>query len=252
MPNEVDEGDRTAQQREPSVEELVEEQRTYYQAVAVEYGRHALALPGGDELEEALDAFRPSGEVLELACGTGIWTAQLVRYAADLTAVDASTEMLSVAKQQVGERVRFIHADVFAWTPELRYDVVFFGFWLSHVPMERFESFWSFVRDCLKPNGRVFFVDDAYRTADELIFGESSSTIGRRLEDGTQFRIVKVPHRPTELQARLARLGWNIKVHQTSGPFFWGAGIWPRASASCARALLDVGGDGLEPPTSCL
>jgi hypothetical protein len=30
----------------------------------------------------------------------------------------------------------------------------------------------------------VFFVDDDYRTPDELIEGESSSTIRRRLNDG--------------------------------------------------------------------
>ena len=222
--NEVDEGDRAARKQEPGVEELVAEQRAYYGAVAVEYERHALAVAGGEELDEAVDEFRPVGEVLELACGTGVWTAQLARYATELTALDASSEMLAVAKRRVGEQVRFVHADVFDWAPERRYDVVFFGFWLSHVPLERFESFWSLVRDCLKPNGRVLFVDDGYRTADELIFGESSATIRRRLEDGTEYRIVKVAHRPIELQARLSHLGWNIEVHQTAGPFFWGAG----------------------------
>jgi hypothetical protein len=29
--------------------------------------------------------------------------------------------------------------------PDRRYDVVFFGFWLSHVPLERFDAFWSMV-----------------------------------------------------------------------------------------------------------
>jgi SAM-dependent methyltransferase len=224
MRNEVDRRDRAVRQGPPSVDELVAEQRAYYEAVAVEYERHALAVPGGEELEAALDEFRPTGDVLELACGTGIWTAQLTRHAAELTAVDASKVMLAVAKQRVGKQVQFVHADIFAWRPERRYDVVFFGFWLSHVPLERFESFWSVVRDCLKPDGRVFFVDDGYRTDDELIFGESSSTIRRRLEDGTEYRIVKVAHRPGELQQRLARLGWTIEVRQTAGPFFWGAG----------------------------
>jgi hypothetical protein len=51
-------------------------------------------------------------------------------------------EMLAIAAAQVsGERVRFVQADLFTWTPDRRYDVVFFGFWLSHVPFERFESF---------------------------------------------------------------------------------------------------------------
>jgi demethylmenaquinone methyltransferase/2-methoxy-6-polyprenyl-1,4-benzoquinol methylase len=84
--------------------------------------------------------------------------------------------------------------------PDSRYDVVFFGFWLSHVPLERFAAFWTFVADCLEPTGRVFFVDDAYRTADELIEGESSATIQRRLKDGTAYRAIKVPHTPAELE----------------------------------------------------
>jgi trans-aconitate methyltransferase len=163
--------------------------------------------------------------VLELACGPGTGTAQLLRYAADVTAVDASAEMLAIASARVGkDRVRFVSADLFGWQPDRRYDVVFFGFWLSHVPPERFVSFWSLVADCLKPDGRVFFVDDWYRTADELIAGEQSVTIRRRLMDGTAYRIVKVPYRPAELERQLERIGWRIEVRSTSGPFFWGAG----------------------------
>ena len=180
---------------------------------------------GGGELEAALDAFRPAGDVLELACGPGTWTAQLLRHADSVTAVDASPEMLAIASSAVAdERLRFVQADLFAWRPERRYDVVFFGFWLSHVPLERFEAFWALVGDCLAPGGRVFFVDDGYRTPDELIEGESSSTIRRRLNDGSPYRAVKVPHEPVELERRLARLGWRIAVTRTSGPFFWGAG----------------------------
>lgn len=208
-----------------SREQLLDEQVAYYRAVAAEYGEHALALPGGAELAGALDAFRPTGSVLELACGPGTWTAQLLQHATDVTAVDASVEMLAIASARVGpERVRFVPADLFHWRPDRRYDVVFFGFWLSHVPLERFASFWSLVATCLKPDGRVFFADDGYRTADELIEGGQSSTIQRRLTDGTTHRIVKVPHRPADLERKLERIGWRIKVHSTSGPFFWGAG----------------------------
>jgi SAM-dependent methyltransferase len=207
------------------LEELLDEQVAYYRAVAPEYGDQALPFSGEAELSEALDAFRPTGSVLELACGPGTWTPQLLRHATDVTAVDRSPEMLALAAARAGEdRVRFVSADLFRWRPDRRYDVVFFGFWLSHIPSVRFESFWSLVADCLKPDGRVFFVDDAYRTADELIEGEESSTIRRRLTDGTAYRIVKVPHRPADLERRLQQLGWRINVHSTSGPFFWGAG----------------------------
>jgi trans-aconitate methyltransferase len=204
---------------------LLDEQSAYYRTVAPEYEAGALPFPGKAELIEALAAFGPTGSVLELACGPGIWTGQLLQHATEVTAVDGSPEMLALAAARVpDERVRFVSADLFSWRPDRRYDVVFFGFWLSHVPAERFASFWSLVADCLKPDGRVFFVDDTYRTADELIEGEASSTIRRRLTDGSAYRIVKVPYRPAELERRLEELGWRIEVHSTPGPVYWGAG----------------------------
>ncbi len=213
---------RAPQRADPS---LLAEQIAYYRAVAPEYEQHALPLPGESELVAALEAFRPAGRVLELACGPGAWTARLLCHATSVTVVDASPEMLARARARVGEaRVRFVQADLFAWAPDARHDVVFFGFWLSHVPLDRFERFWSTIADALSPGGRVFFVDDSHRTPEELIEGEASSTIQRRLADGTPYRAVKVPHRPADLEARLARLGWRITVTPTTGPFYWGAG----------------------------
>lgn len=207
------------------LDHLLGEQLAYYRALAADYLDQGLDLPGSDELTAALHAFQPTGSVLELACGPGVWTGQLLRYAADVTAVDGSPEMLALAAGRVGrDRVRFIQADLFTWRPDRRYDVVFIGFWLSHVPGERFASFWSLVADCLKPDGRVFFADDAYRTQDELVAGPSSSTIRRQIPDGTTYRLVKVPHQPDDLETRLRELGWDITVTATAGPFYWGAG----------------------------
>ena len=195
---------------------LLAEQIAYYRAIAPEYEDHAILVPGEDELIAAIEAFRPTGDVLELACGPGAWTARLLNRATTVTALDASPEMLARAEARLGaDRVRFIQADLFAWTPDRRYDVVFFSSWISHVPLDRFDVFWFFVADCLRPSGRVFFMDDAYRTPDELIVGESSSTIRRRLNDGSAYRAVKVPHRPADLEDRLRRLGWDITVTAT-------------------------------------
>ena len=132
--------------------------------------------------------------------------------------------MLARAEARVGPgRVRFIQADLFAWRPDRRYDVVFFGSWLSHVPLDRFDAFWSFVAECLCPSGRVFFMDDAYRTPDELIEGESSSTIRRRLNDGTAYRAVK-SHivLPTSRPTRAP--GWKITVTRDLRGLLLGAG----------------------------
>jgi SAM-dependent methyltransferase len=211
------------------IEALLAEQIDYYRARASEYDAGAVDLPGGDELAEAVHRFRPRGDVLELACGPGTWTPTLLRTAGSLTAIDSSPEMLAIAAERVGrsDRVRFVQDDLFGWRPDRRYDAIFFGFWISHVPEERFAEFWSMVADALAPGGRVMFVDDAYRTPDELVEGPGSSRIRRRLEDGTSFHAVKVPHTASALQARLDDLGWEIAVHATAGPFYWGVGGRP-------------------------
>jgi SAM-dependent methyltransferase len=214
------------------LESLLAEQIAYYRALAPEYGTTAIPeIPiselesGGEALLAALAKFAPAGDVLELACGPGTWTPHLARHANTLTAVDASPEMLRLAAGRLGDpSVRFIEADLFEWEPAQRYDEVFFGFWLSHVPLERFAGFWSLVDRCLKPEGRVAFADDGYRTPEELIEGEASSVIERRLRDGTRFQAVKVPHAPRELEDRLRRLGWSFSVRYVGGPFFWGEG----------------------------
>jgi ubiquinone/menaquinone biosynthesis C-methylase UbiE len=201
---------------------LIAEQVAYYRAAAAEYSLDERAVR---DLARALEEFRPAGDVLELACGPGVWTQQLLRHAGSVTAVDAAPEMLARARARVGEgRVRLVQANLFEWTPDASYDFVFFGFWLSHVPLDRFDGFWALVRTCLKPGGRVFFVDDNARPSEELVHGEALCTVQRRLADGTVHRAVKVPHQPAELEERLRRLGWCIRVTPVGGSFFFGAG----------------------------
>jgi hypothetical protein len=84
------------------------------------------------------------------------------------------------------------------------------------------------------PRGRVFFVDDRYRTPEELIEGPESSAIKRCTPDGTAYRIVKVPYESAGLERQLRELGGDMTVTSTAGPFFWGAGR-PRPGDSAMR-----------------
>ncbi len=120
--------------------------------------------------------------------------------------------------------VRFVEADLFSWRPTRRYDAVFFGFWISHVPEDRFEPFWNLVDEALEPGGTVFFFDDNYRVDVELVEGVHSPIVRRELKDGTPFRVVKIPYEPAQLERRLRALNWDITVSRTAGPFYWGIG----------------------------
>ena len=213
---------------------LLAEQVAYYRALAPEYVADA-GIDGVTEetynaatrtFNAALESASPLGEVLELACGPGTFTSELARRATSIDALDASPEMLEIAAARTAQatNVRFVQTDLFTWTPNRRYDFVFFGFWLSHVPPERFASFWSTVASALAPNGRVMFVDDGHRTTEELTHGPQSSTIERQLRDGRRFRAVKVALEPKPLERSLRDLGWAIEIQQLAGPFFVGSG----------------------------
>jgi ubiquinone/menaquinone biosynthesis C-methylase UbiE len=180
-----------------------------------------------EQVQRALDAFLPAGNVLELACGTGLWTRRLLEHARHITAVDASPEMLALTEQRVGsQRVRYVRADVFEWRPDESYDVVFFGFWMSHVPPERFASFWDLVAAALAPEGRVFFVDSLYEptstAADHQLKERQGTTATRKLNDGRVFEIVKVFYETGPLEARLAEMGWQSEVARTEHYFLHG------------------------------
>jgi ubiquinone/menaquinone biosynthesis C-methylase UbiE len=225
------------------IEPLLAEQSLYYRERAGEYddwwlrrGRYdhgpetnARWFSDAAQVQTVLDGFKPTGEVLELACGTGLWTDRLVSHADQVTVVDGSPEMLELCRARVGdERVEYVQADLFEWEPDRAYDLCFFGFWLSHVPEELFEAFWAKVERALRPDGRVFFVDssrhDLASAVDHKLSEPEDPTMLRRLADGREYRIVKHFYDPASLQARLAELGWSIEVDTTSEFFIYGRG----------------------------
>ncbi len=220
-----------------TVDAVLAEQRRYYAERAPEYddwwfrrGSYACDADvladwnaGIDEVEAAVARFGMAGDVLELAAGTGLWTRHLARTAERLVAVDASREVLEVNRARVPEPVEYVVADVFEWDPAARFDVRFFSFWLSHVPEERFDAFWSSVRRHVAPGGRVFLVDSARDPAQ--LEREASPIERRRLADGREFDIVKRYWDPQELESLVAPLGFTLDLRVTAnGQFLYGGG----------------------------
>lgn len=223
--------------------EPIREQLDYYRARAAEYdqwwlrqGRYnrgttlnAQWFAEAAQVSAALSAFRPAGRILEIACGTGIWSEQLLLFASHLTAVDGSPEMLAInAARLRSPGVRYVEANLFEWQPTDRFDTVFFGFWLSHVPPERFADFWSLVGSCLSPGGRVFFVDSRHEESstavDHRLPAPKATILRRHLNDGREFQIYKIFYDTEELTDRLSELGWRFTIQQTGHYFLYGAG----------------------------
>ena len=207
---------------EHDLDALLAEQVAYYRARAGEYDEVYSEPAMRDTLVSSLPI---SGDVLELACGTGRWTPVLAGRARSVTAVDAAPEMIAIARDRVsGLPVEFVTADLFGWQPSRRYDTVFFGFWLSHVPSARFAPFWSTVRAALRPGGRACFIDtsDREHEIEHVLPGQPAPAARRVLRDGSEYRVVKLFWRPEELAARLAGLGWSADIRRTDDRFLAG------------------------------
>jgi ubiquinone/menaquinone biosynthesis C-methylase UbiE len=207
---------------------LLDDQIRYYRARAAEYDTTTTPdedpyAPAANRIREALRGAKPRGRVIELAGGTGQWTALLAEHADALTVLDASPEMLSINAAKLADpRVRYRVADVFSLRATHDHDVVFFGFWLSHVPRSRFEAFWDVVAGLLAPGGRAMFVDEgAHFLWREDWLDEDADIVRRHLSDGTEHRAVKVLWRADDLQKRLGGLGWDASV-VAHDPFYWG------------------------------
>ncbi|MFE9884939.1 class I SAM-dependent methyltransferase [Streptomyces scopuliridis] len=204
---------------------LLAEQMAYYRAGAAQYDRPYAEREDLRELLAAAEGLPIVGDVLELACGTGQWTPVLAARARSVTAVDAATEVLAFARARTeSPSVQFIQADVFEWQPPRRYDTVFFAFWLSHVPPARLPDFWNTVAAALAPGGRAIFIDDgpAEAAKEEILADQSVPAAVRRLDDGSQYRIVKVFHDAQTLTDDLTALGWSVRIRPVAGNFIVG------------------------------
>ena len=173
-----------------------------------------------------LDAARPC-RVLELACGTGLFTRHLAARVAHVTAVDASPEVIACNRVRVDrDNVDYVLADVFEWMPQDRYDLVFMSFWLSHVPLARFDAFWSMAKQALAADGRAYVIDSALdptsTARDHPTPDAEAGIVTRKLNDGRQFRIIKLFHDPTLLNRRLAGIGFHGAIERTPRYFIYG------------------------------
>jgi SAM-dependent methyltransferase len=200
------------------MDDVLADQVGYYRCRAGEYDETAYGDVGAarESIARIVAQMRPSGRVLEIACGTGLWTEALVGVADTVLAIDAAPEAVAIARERVrSENVTFEVADVFSWTTNDRFDAVFFSAWLSHVPTSRFEQFWRMLRGLLAEDGRVLFLDEHVDVRDkEAYVPGMDEIVERRLLDGRKFRIVKNFVDPQALQERLRDMGWECQIHR--------------------------------------
>ncbi|MFN8457412.1 MAG: class I SAM-dependent methyltransferase [Anaerolineae bacterium] len=247
------------------LQKVIDEQKAYYQARAQEYDEWFYRRGRYDhgpehtqqweaeaaEVRQALAEINLTGQVLDVAAGTGIWTQELLKTAAHITALDSSAEMLELNRQRVpqSDMVTYTVSDLFYWQPVMLYDAVFLGFWLSHVPPSLLYDFIGTIVEALKPGGKLFFVDslpDPSSTAKDMVDnlkknldkrtsvidqpGDKDVIMTRRLNDGREFQVVKIFYLPDNLVEQFKSYNVPLTVKQTAHYFLYGWGIKPSES----------------------
>ncbi len=221
----------------PGAPDLDQAMVDYYEARAPEYddwylrrGRYARGAihdaAWNAELDSAgrwLDALPWSGEIVDLAAGTG-WWAPLLASRGELSLYDTSPAALDRARERLVAHDLRAHLHVRdGWAePDRQIDGLFMGFWLSHVPPGRLPDFLALSRRWLKPGGRIAFIDSladpASGAADHP--EPAGDRAVRRLDDGREFTIVKVFYAPDQLADALRISGFDDVEITTTGRFF--------------------------------
>ncbi len=201
---------------------LLQEQIAFYRARAPEYGRSGAYQDQLEAVKRVVRTMGPFKHVLELACGTGIWTKELVNIGQEITAIDASPEMLELIRGNVAStKVSYRQTDLFEWEPDREYDLVFTAFWLSHVPPDLMDTFLDKVRAAVHPGGKIFIVDQCDDFRDRPLPEREGIRETRRTSDGRTFTIVKVYYHPALLARRLTRFGFDASGERVGDSFFF-------------------------------
>jgi hypothetical protein len=135
--------------------------------------------------------------------------------------------------------------ETFDAEPQRTYDVVFFSFWLSHVPRSRFSVFWSLVRCCLAPGGRVFLIDNRNERhpvgeiEDPYVVPCGPDVELRRVHDGSTYQVVEVFYEPEQLQSLLGHKGWTARLDATRW-FIFGEARWAEGGAQAGPGVSHI------------
>ena len=157
--------------------------------------------------------------VLEIACGTGYWTPLIAARAKSVIALDYALETLEIARRKAyaKQNVDFRQGDAYDlpdW-PE-KFSACYAGFWWSHIPLERIDSFLTGLHARLAPGARVAFMDNQYVEGSSTPLARRDAAGNtyqdRRLDDGSRHEVLKNFPVEGELEARLGRCGTAVRV----------------------------------------
>jgi SAM-dependent methyltransferase len=207
----------------------VSELGDYYRERAAEYDT-VYAKPERQEdlarLHDLLPGLVASRRVLEVAAGTGYWTATLSTSAAVVAATDLTPETLDVARtRRYGPaEVTFQVADAYALDQVPGdFDLAFIGFFWSHIRRTDLPRFLGGLSTRLGAGARLVVLDNRYVPGSSHPISrttEAGDTFQQRtLNDGRSYEILK--NFPTRDQFTADVAGVAAGLRWTELDYYW-------------------------------
>jgi SAM-dependent methyltransferase len=171
-------------------------------------------------LKQLLPPLVAGKRVLEIAAGTGYWTQVLAGTAAEIMATDLNAETIAIAAQRDygAAPVALRTADAYRLdTVPGEFDLVFCGFWWSHVARADISPFLAGIRGRTGKGVQLVLVDNRYvpgsSTPVSRTGPDGDTYQRRRLADGREYEVLKnFPTREqlaTDLEPAATDLAWT-------------------------------------------
>jgi ubiquinone/menaquinone biosynthesis C-methylase UbiE len=174
-------------------------------------------------LKQALALALNGRRVLDVACGTGYFTAAYAAHADSVLGIDSNQAVLDLARRKMLPDAEFQQGDAYLLDQvSARYDAALVSFWWSHVPNARRDAFLQRLHQCLAPNARVILIDNRFvpgnSTPIALIDGAGDQWQDRPRQDGTRQLVMK--NYPTR-QLLLDSVPGSASTHWWQLEYYW-------------------------------
>jgi 2-polyprenyl-3-methyl-5-hydroxy-6-metoxy-1,4-benzoquinol methylase len=172
---------------------------------------------------------KPGMRVVEVGCGTGLFTERLAKSGADITAVDISPDLLALARQRQNldaNRIRFVEGKFEEIELPEKYDAVIGSSVLHHLEVE---AALRKVHALLKPGGAMAFAEPNMLNP-QIAVQKNVPVVKRWAGDSPdETAFIRWP-----MRRMLTRLGF-VDIHIT--PFDWLHPATPRALMSAVSGM---------------
>lgn len=196
----------------------------YYARLADSYEEIYDAPGRQDDLEvlqERVEEVLQEHRVLELACGTGYWTAHIASSVESVLATDINPAMLTVAQsKELPGNVQFALADagklLLSGALDGPFSACFAAFWWSHVKREDQSAWLDALRAKLGKDALLVLIDDSYIEDDLMPIartdaeGNTYQIVG--MPDGERFEVLKNFPTDSALRKKFAHAAKEIRV----------------------------------------